>query len=222
MQSLRDEVAGLLKEKKYEAVLEKIRVHRGTVRTLTGLLYNEGELVSWRAVTMFGRLAEAEPELLRPVIKRLLWFLNEESSTVGWGAAQALGEIAARNKDLAKGVVRVVVHFLDDDEVCLPANRNTPILAGAIWAIGNLAGIEPELTSEMAEKLMSYLGDPDPEIRALSAWALGEMGHAEAMEEVGRLTGDDSPAVIYQGEELRRLTVGAVAEEALDKMRARH
>ncbi len=108
MPSLRERLAGLLKEKRYDSVLEEVRRRRGALRTLAGLLYSEDELVIWRAVTMFGRLAKVEPDIVRPVIARLLWFLNEESSTVGWGAAQAIGEIAVSNPGLARDAARIV------------------------------------------------------------------------------------------------------------------
>jgi len=175
MPTLREGIAALLRDGDYEAVLDKAREDRRTVRTLMGILYHDDELVRWRAVTMFGHLAAAEPGLVSPFIFRLLWSLNEESSVVGWCSAQALGEIARRNPALTKDSVRVVVHFLDDDEVCRPANRNTPILIGAIWAIGNLALQEPALTTEMGPALVTYLDDPDPDVRAHTAWALGRL-----------------------------------------------
>jgi len=218
MPSLREEFSGLLLDKKYADVLDKIRKNKGTVRTLTGLLYSEDDLVRWRAVTMFGILAEAEPEVVRPIIKRLLWFLNEESSTVGWGAAQAIGEIAYMNPEVAKDAIRVVVHFMDDEEVSLPANRNTPLLAGSIWTIGRLARKDPALAREMGENLTAYLGDPDPEIRALTVWTLGEVGHIEAAGGIRGLTGDGSEVRLYRDEELDRVTVGELAEAALKKL----
>lgn len=222
MRSLRETLAGLLRDRDYEEVLRIARKDRRAVRTLMGILYHEDELVRWRAVTMFGRLAAEEPEMVRPLIWRLLWFLNEESSTVGWGSAQALGEIARTNPGLTKDAVRVVVHFMDDEEVCLPANRNTYLLCGAVWAVGNLARTEPELTGETGPALITLLKDPDPQVRGLSAWALGEMrfgpaGGAEAGLE--GLLGDPAPVEIYIGEELWHGTVGNVAAGALGKIR---
>jgi len=218
MPSLRDVVAGHLIGKRYDDVLGLARKDKRTVRTLMGLLYHEEELVRWRAVTMFGQMAVAEPGLVAPFIFRLLWSLNEESSVVGWCSAQALGEIARRNPDLTKDAIRVVLHFLDDEEVSLPANRNTYLLAGSIWAIGNLADAEPALVGEMGPALVGFLDDPEPQIRALSAWALGEMRFKASSHGLERLKDDQAKVEIYLGDELVEETVGMAAAKALEKI----
>jgi hypothetical protein len=49
----------------------------------------------------------------------------------------------------------------------------------------------------------------------LSAWSLGKVGAREAKEAIQGLLGDAAPVIIYEGGELRRTTVGQVAQEAL-------
>ena len=221
MAALREQVAGLLREKKYETVLELARKDRRTVRIMMGLLYHDEELVRWRTVTMFGHLAAAEPGMVRPFIVRLLWSLSEESSIVGWGSAQALGEIARRNPGISKEAVRVVVHYPDDEELSQPANRNTYMLTGAIWATGNLADEEPALTREMGPLLIRFLDDPDPGVRAHSAWALGRIGYAGGQVGIKCLLNDEEPATIYIGDELVEMKVKDAAAGALEDLKVK-
>lgn len=240
MPSSREALAELLRRNEAEAVIEAARegakgttpggpggASRGTVRTLTGLLYHEEELVRWRAVSMIGRLAEAEPELVRPVVSRLLWFMSEESGTVGWGSAQAIAEIYRRAPNVGGDAIRAVVHFMDDEELSGPANRNTCMLAGSIWAIGDLAepgqaaiakGISAEmikLAAEMKEPLVKFLRDPDTQVRGLAAWALGRLRHDGARGELERLLDDGAVFQLYEDETLREVPVREAAASAL-------
>lgn len=213
--SAREVLAGLLRENRPEEVIALARKDRRTVRILAGLLYHEEELVMWRAVTMLGHLAVAEPELVKPVVARLLWSLAEEASIVGWGSNQALGEIYRRNPDVAGNAGRVVVHYLDDEELSNPANRNTTMLAGSIWAIGEIAVSDRALSMEMAPKLVGFLADPDPQVRAVTAWTLGRLKYSPATAALEALSGDDATADVYEDEELRHGAVKDFAAHAL-------
>lgn len=213
--SARETLAGLLRENRPEEVIALARKDRRTVRILASLLYHEEELVMWRAVTMLGHLAVAEPELAKPVIARLLWSLAEEASIVGWGSNQALGEIYHRNPDVAGNAGKIAAHFLDDEELSNPANRNTTMLAGSIWAIGEIAGSDPALSMEMAPKLVCFLADPEPQVRAVTAWTLGRLKYSPAAAALEALSGDDAAADVYEDEELKHVTVKDVAVHAL-------
>ena len=234
MPSPREALAELLRRNDAEAVIKEARKKgptgqssRGAVRTLTGLLYHDDELLRWRAVSMLGRLAEAEPEMVRPVVSRLLWFMSEESSTVGWGSAQAIAEIFRRAPGVGRDAIRAVVHFMDDEELSEPANRNTYMLAGSIWAIGDLAepghaaetrGTAAEMMSlaaEMKGPLVKFLRDPDPQVRGLTAWALGRLRHEGARGELERLLNDEAVFQLYEDETLREIPVGEAAAAAL-------
>lgn len=237
MPSFREALAELLRRNDVAAVIEAARRGRRAspggagsreiIRTLTGLLYHDEELVRWRAVSMLGRLAEAEPEMVRPVVSRLLWFMSEESSTVGWGSAQAIAEIFRRAPGVGRDAIRAVVHFMDDEELSEPANRNTCMLAGSIWAIGDLAkpghaakarGTAAEMVSlaaEMKGPLIKFLRDPDPQVRGLTAWALGRLRHDGARVELERLLNDEAVFQLYEEEMLREIPVAEAASNAL-------
>ena len=213
--SARETLVGLLSENRPEEVIALARKDRRTVRMLAGLLFHEEELIMWRAVTMLGHLAVAEPELVRPIVKRLLWSLAEEASIVGWGSNQALGEIYHRNHDVAGNAGRIAAHFLDDEELSNPANRNTTMLAGSIWAIGEIAGSDPATSMEMASKLVGFLTDPESQVRAVTAWTLGKLKYKPAVAALEAMSGDDATADVYEDEELRHMTVKDVAVHAL-------
>ena len=52
---------------------------------------------------MMGRLALAEPEMVRPLVKRFIWWMNDESGGIGWSSAPAIGEIGRSAPDLVPG-----------------------------------------------------------------------------------------------------------------------
>ncbi len=214
----RETLSELLLARKYQDAMDLVKKRHGNLRILLGLLYSEEELVRWRAVTLLGLIAAEGRTNLAPAVRRMLWFLSEESSTIGWCSAQAIAEIYRNNPGMARDAIRVVLHFSDDPELSLPANRNTPILAGSIWAIGALADSEPALVSEMGPALVEFLKDPDPVIRGFSAWALGRMRFRAAEEALNALSGDDSVINIYEDDSLRKVTVARAAGDALENI----
>lgn len=215
---MRETLIGLLLDRKYDDAVVQVRKSRRSVRALMGLLFHEEPVVRWRAVTLYGRLALADPELVKTQLFRLLYSLSEESSVVGWASAQAIGEIARVAPELAKEDVKPVIHFMDDDEVSLPANRNTVQLAGSIWTIGNLADTHPELTREMGPQLAAFIEDPDPEIRGLSIWACCRVGYAGAASRLEKILDDGSEIDIYFKDELKTFSIAYLARTALDRL----
>jgi len=218
MASYRDRLAGLLLSKDYDGAIEHIGGTNKGIRTLMGLLYHQDELVRYRAVTCFGRLSLAEPELVRPRIWQLLYSLSEESSVVGWASAQAIGEVARVNPPIAQHSIRPVVHFMDDEELSQPSNRNTVQLEGSIWVIGNIAEVEHALASEMGPILVGLIADPDARVRALAIWALCRIGYTGAAAELKKAVGDTGEGLIYDGEELVNVVVGELAGRAIGKL----
>ncbi len=198
-----------LERGEFSAVLARAS-ERGVVRALVSLLYDGEPLLRWRAVSMIGRLAAAEPERVRPLVTRLLWTLNDESGGIGWMSAPALGEIGRNAPALLRGCVRVVVHYLEDPT----------LLPGVLWAIGRLAPAYPEVTREVVPQLVGLLGAADPQVRGGAAWALGELGDGQAREALAARGGDTAPAAVYEGEEIVTKEVGGWAREAAAKLAA--
>ncbi|MGA2192944.1 MAG: DVU0298 family protein, partial [Nitrospirota bacterium] len=169
--------------------------------------------------TALGELAVSDPALVIPLASRLLWFMNEESSTVGWGSAQAIGEIYRRNPGAAREQIRAVVHYMDDEELSMPGNRNTYLLSGSIWTIGNIAEMDRELSCEMGPALTEFLSDPDPQVRGLTAWALGKIKYEGALDSLEGLLTDQSEIELYADGELKRNKISHIAKNAIDKIK---
>ncbi|MBI4661959.1 MAG: HEAT repeat domain-containing protein [Verrucomicrobia bacterium] len=70
-------------------------------------------------------------------------------------------------------------------------NANPVARLHAIWALGRIAGPQPDTLTAM----LPLLGDPEPEVRAQAAKMLGEGRLIEALEPLARLLQDPSPRV---------------------------
>ena len=209
--ALRGKVRDSLRTRDYEAVLGLAGSERNLARAVTSLLYEREELIRWRAVTMVGKLAEAEPEMARPLIGRFIWWMNDESGGIGWSSAPALAEIGRTAPSMIRENVRVVIHY----------RAERILFPGVLWAIGRLTGTYRRETEEAIPDLLGFLADDDGALRGLAAWALGEIGNPRAIDGLKGLLQDGHPVSIYQGESLAAKEAGAVAAEAIEKMTAR-
>jgi len=207
---LRETVRDCLRGKDYGQVLDIAGRERRLVRTLTSLLYDGEPIVRWRAVSAVGRLAAAEPEKVRPLIQRFIWWMNEESGGIGWSSGPALGEIGRMAPELLRDAVRVLVHF----------RAERMILSGVFWGCGRVAATYPDVVKEVVPELVTYLADPDAEIRGTVAWTLGEIGDARARSGLESLLGDGGQVLLYDGEELALKETGAISAEALQRISA--
>jgi hypothetical protein len=164
-------------------------------------------------VSAIGRIAGVEPELVRPLVKRLYWSLNDESGGIGWMSAPALGEIGRAAPSLLRGCVRPLVRYLDEPF----------LLAGALWAIGRLALAYPDETREVVPEVARCCHRDDPAVRAQAALALGEIG-GDAAGRAGRavaaLAGDTRAVTVYRDGALVTRQVQEWAGDALARIQA--
>lgn len=210
MSSLRLSVRAHLKCGEFPPALGLVAAERGGVRALVSLLYDPDELVRWRSVSALGHLAGARPELVRPLVTRLLWSLRDESGGIGWMSAPALGEIGRNAPALLQDCIRVVVRYFEEPFV----------LPGVLWAVGRLAQAFPSETSEVVPELVALCTAADAGVRAHAAVALGETGDTSARAALAALAGDESPATVYEGQQLTTKPVREWAGEALARLKA--
>jgi len=183
---------------------------RRVVPALNRLLYDDEELICWRAVSGLGMVAREAPDMLEKVISRLFWTLNDDSGSIGWFAPQALGEICANDPDLVEDFFPIVI-----------TNISHEIFGrGAVWAVGRVAPVRPDLVEDAGDILIARL--TNPVLRGLACWSLGRMKWKAAEKNLEILTGDKTVSVIY-GEDgfLHTRTVGELAAEALEAFRRR-
>ena len=89
---------------------------------------------------------------------------------------------------------------------------------GMLWGLGRLGQTHPQVVQEAAPGIQACLADPNPQVRAYAAWALGIIGAHPAVADLRRLLDDPAPIKLYDAGTLRETTVGLVAREALQHL----
>ena len=218
---LKARVYGALRKKNFRAAFMPMLDEHGPAKLLKPLfsaICHSDEALHWHAVTCMGetvrRIADADMEDARVVMRRFMWSLNDESGGIGWGVPEAMAECLALHHGLAAEYTHILVSFMREDGFFL---EYEPLQAGLMWGIYRLAAVEPELLMEKnaAAYQEPYLGSSLPAVRGLAAASLGRLGAAQAAEGIGALTGDKAGLRLYERERLLTVTVGELARRAL-------
>lgn len=192
---------------------------RQSVNFLFSFFYDKDEMIRWRAIAAFGQAvsvhADKNMESARIIMRRLMWNLNDESGGIGWGSAEAMGEITALHPGLAKEFSRMLRSYIRVDENFLDFEM---LQRGVIWGIGRLAQARPECLPKTDIHLHPFLESGDTYLRAFAAWALGNLKSLKAAATLERMTEDKNEILFFNDLELKSLTVGMLAEEALKKI----
>jgi len=204
--ALRQEILTLLREGNFPVLVALAGRDNRVADLLLQFLYDPHDPLQWRALEGLGHVAHGHPPQVRKIVGRLLWLLNEDSGSFGWGAAAALGEIGRHELSVVDDIIPMFCGFLEE-----PFSR-----AAMLWGIGRLAEVHPEALGEVCPFMPDCLKDDDPQVRGLSAWALGKMKHQEARGQLEDLLEDEAPVELYDQGELRRTTVARLAREALE------
>ena len=223
MRALKARLRPLLEEEDWREHLEEIAsLGLPAVGPLLSFL-PLGPLVRHRAAVALGRavsrLAEARPEEMRNVMRRLMWHMNEESGNIGWGIPEAFGEIAAACPQAGKEFHRVLISYIieleKDDNFCDP----DVLRRSCYWAIGRLAQSRPELAEPARPWLRRGAAlDRDAVCRGMAAWAISCLGPSlDDMPALRALagSGDATPCLLFDGHNVRELPLAEVAARAL-------
>ena len=178
---LRRRVRELLSSEDFEQVLGELRKisPRKAINSIISIFYDSDPELRQKAINAFGQvvadLANKDMEAARVVMRRLMWTLNDESGGIGWGAPEAMAEAMACHPRLAEEYVRILLSYIREDGNFL---EYEPLRRGALWGIGRLSQIYPEMLIELnaAKYIRPYLEDDDESSRKLSAWALKMLG----------------------------------------------
>lgn len=203
--ALRREIQDLLQEGAYPDLVALAGQESPVTALLIQFLFDPHDPLFWRALEGLGHVAYGHPQQVQKIITRLLWLLNEDSGSAGWGAAAALGEIGRHELSVVADIIPMFCGFLEE-----PFSR-VPML----WGIGRMAQVYPEKLHEVVPYLLPCLEDDSPQVRGLSAWALGRLKEQEARGRLTELLEDEGPVDLYDQGELRRTTVAQIAREAL-------
>lgn len=194
---------------------------RKAVNPLIGFLCHADGVVRWRAAEALGivvaGVAKTDVEAGRVVLRRLMWMLNDESGGIGWGAPEAMAEILARDGGrLADEFGRILVSYVHPEGNFL----EHPVLRrGAVWGIGRLAQVRPDIAMAAKDDLCTLLSDPDSDNRGLAARALGILGAEGVSDGLCRLLCDPCPVNLWEDGGLGHITVAGLARKALAKVR---
>ncbi|MHC4597994.1 MAG: DVU0298 family protein [Planctomycetota bacterium] len=161
------------------------------VTTLFSLLLDADELVRWRAIEGFGRvasvLAEEDPERVREILRRILWAMNDESGGLLRHGPEAVAEILVRVPALIPEYAPLLPSFLTEE----------PFERGAHWAVARVASVATTSFRKRTGELEGSLKDPDPAIRFHAALALLRIAGEDAVDEIAELRADPSTFRVY-------------------------
>jgi hypothetical protein len=178
---LRRRVRELLSSEDFEQVLSELRKisPRKAINPLISVFYDSDPELRQKAINAFGQmvadLANEDMEVARVIMRRLMWTLNDESGGIGWGAPEAMAEAMACHPRLAEEYVHILLSYIREDGNFL---EYAPLRRGALWGIGRLAQVYPEMLIELdaAKYIRPYLEDDDDSSMELSALALRMLG----------------------------------------------
>ena len=215
---LKKKIQKLLLQKNFRSGLAEIgsMPARKAINPLFSFLCSPDELLKWRAVTAMGeivdRLAEADMESARVIMRRYMWQLNDESGGIGWGCPEAMGEIMARNENLAGEFWCILISYIQPDGNFL---EHEVLQRGALWGVGRLAHARPPLLKTSVDYLHPYMQAGDPHLRGLAAWAAGALQNRKTAVILNQLKDDNAKLNVYLDGHIIARSVGEIAKKAL-------
>ena len=219
---LKKEIQKLLLQKNFKSGLAEIgrMPARKAVNPLFSFLCSLDELLKWRAVTAMGeivdRLAAADMESARVIMRRYMWQLNDESGGIGWGCPEAMGEIMARNDKLAQEFWCIQISYIQPDGNFL---EHEVLQRGALWGVGRLAHARPQLLKTSIDYLYPYMQTDDPNLRGLAAWAAGALRNKKTEVILNQLKDDSAKINVYLDGHIIERSVGEIAKKALQTVK---
>ena len=187
---------------------------------LFSALCSSSPQVRWHAVTALGvvvaAMAGRTPEKARVIMRRFIWSLNDESGGIGWGAPEAMAEIMTQSPLVAAEYHNHLLAYIHEDH-CRPDCylEHAPLRRGAVWGVGRLAQVRPDLAAKAEPDLLCALGDCDTVIRGLAAWACGLLSLTSALPQLRAMNADPSTLELYLDRRLLEPTVASLAAEAI-------
>jgi hypothetical protein len=187
---------------------------------LFSLRLDKDEAVRWRAVTAFGltadRMAKANMEKARVLMRTCMWHMNEESGNLGWGIPHFMGEAMAKNSKIAKEFHKILVSYVFCDSKCDGNFLDHPELRRDVfWGLARLAENRPELVAHGERFLLVALEDSDPYNRAYAARVLGLIKSNKASNRLNELKNDPTEISTFLEGKIVNITVGKMISDAI-------
>ncbi|MFA4918638.1 MAG: DVU0298 family protein [Thermodesulfovibrionales bacterium] len=198
-------------ENKREELIALAEEDTRVMNELKRMLYTPDESLRYQIIDMLGEVSKKVGERRPDIISKLLSNLLQSAAAPGssaWGALETAGAIISTNPDTFWEFSPALLSFL----------KQQTLRKEVTWAIGKVAAVKPELVKYAFRALWSFLGDPDPAVRGYAAWALGNIGYDDVIEELKKLETDHEKLRIFKDGELKEVTVALLSKEALEKI----
>lgn len=187
-------------------LIEEAVRDRSKVRKIMALLYDTDMEVRFMAAKALGEVARVRPEFIRQIWGRIL---NASDDTMScWGVSEGLGEIARNMPELRGKILTRLRKFMKDESTC----------QGFIWAVCRIGQVDRERIGDFIPDLLGFLDSGEVCMIGQAVWALGELRAGEARERIRSFAGDRRETWIYDNDSVRVKSLGAIAEEALEKL----
>ncbi len=217
------QVLAVLKAPDWEKGLESLVdiPSRKIIGPLFSLLLHPPE-IKWHAVTAFGvvvpRMAEQDISDALTVMRRFIWNMQRNSSNSGWGISESMGEVMAQSERLAKRFHKQLISYIQNPD-CFGSGNNyiehPQLRQMAYWGLGRLSEARPKFTAKAAPDLLQALSGEGDASKGLICWTLGSLRAKEAQSVLEELIDSTSEMELYRNRRLMRVTLGALAREAL-------
>jgi len=212
--SVKDEIRVFLRNNEPDKLVELASREKSTIRQLTSFLYSEDELLRWRAAEGFGAIAGNphifSAEKLRTIISRLTLNLEDRSGGNAWGSMEAVGAIIAARSYQLENEIPKLFSFIHDAR----------LWKGLLWSARKIGEQNPSLLQNRLHQVIGLLRNPSNTTRGHAAWVLGVIGDGDSIEILESLQKDKHGIRIYDKGGLRNITVGGLAKQSIDEIKA--
>lgn len=224
---LKKQIFSLLKQPDIGRVLSDIQVFpaKEVVNVLFSAICQVDELLRWHGISAMGvmvtRLADADLEEGRIIMRRLLWSLNDESGGIGWGAPESMAEIMHHHEKLSLEYIHMLISYARPDGQELEQDGNyleyEILQRGLLWGFDRLCERRLGLLVEkgLPGDILPYLRSGDHVVRGLAARLCGRLSIGSARDALQLLLADHAVITFYQEGEFLERTVGDFAGTAL-------
>ncbi len=207
----RERVRQCALENKREELITLAEEDTRVMNELQRMLYIPDEHLRWQIIDILAEVSKKVGERRPDIISKSLSNLLQSAAYPGasaWGSLEAAGAIISTNPDLFGEFSPALLSFL----------RQKNLWKEVTWAIGKIATVDPKLVRYAFKALRSFLNEQDPALRGYAAWALGNLGYEEVIEELKNHLTDVEKLPIFRDSELKETTVAQLSKEAIEKL----
>jgi len=178
------------------------------LRQIIGGLYGVDMQKRFESAKALGLIAKDDPDTIEKTWNRIFYAFDDTMSC--WGVAEGLGEIARNLPRLRSKILALLRKFQEDESSC----------QGFIWAVCRIGQVDRKLVDDFIPDLKRAIDSGSSCMIGQSLWAVGELGIVDGVSAANRFLNDGRETWIYENDSVRRMTLGEIAGEALQKLQA--